>query len=291
MKTLPSHSHRRFILGLLEADSGVLSGGACELLNVARSKDADQMPDERNQLRLRRLDSLLEGFERDLETLASDLSVDAPHRVELGSFTRANVAVAASLLHQLGLEEDAKTLGLRGDDCVITVCRYGLKLDLGIPNMPEEEECRMTGLPFPIERPAVRQIDAIKDHIHSLRNCLQAQAVSDSTDDRRAINSEPEAVVDPSHSSDYRWVRWGGTEYTFTLNQALCVQFMWEQWLQRVSYLAQATILEGAGVGESGRLRDVFKQKEGMHPAWGNMIQKQEGTKDRFGLGPRASQQ
>jgi hypothetical protein len=56
---------------------------------------------------------------------------------------------------------------------------------------------------------------------------------------------------------------------------------LWAAWENKTPVLSEETILEQAG-SEGSRLRDVFKEKRGMHRAWGTMIV--EAGKGRFQL-------
>jgi hypothetical protein len=77
----------------------------------------------------------------------------------------------------------------------------------------------------------------------------------------------------PQHSDDFTSVDWYGQHYTFTRTQADCVREMWGNWERGTPSLKQRTILDGAESSNT-RLRDVFRKKGVMHPAWGIMIVK-----------------
>lgn len=70
------------------------------------------------------------------------------------------------------------------------------------------------------------------------------------------------------HSPDFRSVHWYGTDYTFTPNQAACVELLWHAWEQGTPELGDGHILGTTKAGDRQRLRDVFKNC----PAWGTMI-------------------
>jgi hypothetical protein len=74
-----------------------------------------------------------------------------------------------------------------------------------------------------------------------------------------------------THSADFSFVCWYGVDYNFTKTQAACVKVLYEAWDNRTPILTEETILEKAG-SCGNRLRDVFKVKKKMHPAWGTMI-------------------
>ncbi len=71
-----------------------------------------------------------------------------------------------------------------------------------------------------------------------------------------------------SHSDDFRSVTYHGQEYTFTRNQAAAIRLLWQQ---EGGELGQDYILAEIE-SLASRLRDVFKQKNGVHPAWGTLI-------------------
>ena len=73
------------------------------------------------------------------------------------------------------------------------------------------------------------------------------------------------------HSEDYHSVRWSGETYTFTHQQAAIVALLWQAWENGTPDLGQDYLLENSR-SAAGRVRDIFKQREGQHPAWGTMI-------------------
>lgn len=71
------------------------------------------------------------------------------------------------------------------------------------------------------------------------------------------------------HSPDFRSVRWHGTEYSFTGNQAACVKVLWDAWQNGASDVGDEMLLNAVDAASPPRsLRDVFRD----HPAWGTMI-------------------
>jgi len=74
-----------------------------------------------------------------------------------------------------------------------------------------------------------------------------------------------------THSDDFHCVRWYGQEYVFSHQQAAVVKPLWDAWEKDTPDLGKDYLLEKAG-SETSRLRNVFKEKDGMHPAWGTMI-------------------
>ena len=91
--------------------------------------------------------------------------------------------------------------------------------------------------------------------------------------DEKQHERQPTGVSVPpaTHSRDFTTVQWYGAPYTFTKTQTACVKVLWEEWERQTPTVSQETILEAAGSAGSN-LRDVFKAKKGMHPAWGTMI-------------------
>lgn len=99
-----------------------------------------------------------------------------------------------------------------------------------------------------------------------------------------------EPLADCVPSDDFTTVRWFGTRYEFTRNQAAVVRLLWEQWEKRAGSLSQETIAERVrgDYPDGFRLRDVFRQAKGQHPAWDTMIRKvRNGT---FALFPEKPQ-
>jgi hypothetical protein len=84
------------------------------------------------------------------------------------------------------------------------------------------------------------------------------------------------------HSDDFRRVKYHGYDFTFTDYQAAAVKLLWEQ---ESGELGQAYILEKID-SATDRLRNVFKRKGAMHPAWGTMIIRGQ-TKGTYRLAPR----
>lgn len=76
----------------------------------------------------------------------------------------------------------------------------------------------------------------------------------------------PEASVEPVASPDFASVRWGGSLYTFTANQAACVKCLWNAWKNGAPTLREDTIL--AEIEGNSPLRKLFQG----HPALETMI-------------------
>jgi hypothetical protein len=87
-----------------------------------------------------------------------------------------------------------------------------------------------------------------------------------------------------AHSEDFHSVSWYGQAYTFTHQQAAAVKLLWQAWENGTPDLGQAYLLEKID-SDGSRLRDIFKGKDGMHPAWGTMIV--ESKKGVFRLSPQ----
>jgi hypothetical protein len=84
----------------------------------------------------------------------------------------------------------------------------------------------------------------------------------------RMIVGQPEVYV----SADFRVVKWYGTEYRFTPNQALIFQRLWEDRQRGGSGLNTKALLNDI---EQCRVADVFRDKKeenGMHRAWKKLI-------------------
>lgn len=95
----------------------------------------------------------------------------------------------------------------------------------------------------------------------------------------------------PSHSEDFSTAHWFGTDYVFTNAQAAVVRLLWSEWERNRGGLKEETIgdkIRGDDLAKY-RLRDTFKQRRGMHPAWKTMIHSL--GKGRFGLRAPDSQE
>lgn len=77
-----------------------------------------------------------------------------------------------------------------------------------------------------------------------------------------------------SHSPDFTTVSWFGEQYTFTKGQAALISLLWRAWQAGNATLTQETIEDALQRNTVGtfRVRDTFKRKGRMHPAWGKMI-------------------
>lgn len=77
----------------------------------------------------------------------------------------------------------------------------------------------------------------------------------------------PSVREECAHSDDFSSVRWFGTVYDFTPNQAKCVAVLWDHWNRGGLAVSSQRIRDTAEV-EAERLDVVFRG----HPAWGTMI-------------------
>ena len=91
------------------------------------------------------------------------------------------------------------------------------------------------------------------------------------------------APPDFAHADGFRCIRFRGTTYTFTPQQATVVNQLWEAWEEYTPDVSDAALLESIETRAfRPRLRDVFKEAGGrMNPAWGNVIVKgrRKGTR------------
>ena len=81
------------------------------------------------------------------------------------------------------------------------------------------------------------------------------------------------ATLEPSpqveefrHSPDYATVIWKGQAFYFNKNQATCVRFLHEAWLNGTPNVLGHTLL--SAILSASRMSDLFKH----HPAWGTLI-------------------
>jgi hypothetical protein len=82
------------------------------------------------------------------------------------------------------------------------------------------------------------------------------------------------AKVEVGHSPDYRTVYWYGTTYSFSSRQADIVRVLWRQVAGTWDRVGQDYIAEHIDRDDTRpfRMRDAFKSKKSMHPAWDAMI-------------------
>jgi hypothetical protein len=88
------------------------------------------------------------------------------------------------------------------------------------------------------------------------------------------VESKPATVapITPTHSRDFTFVNWYGTEYNFPVGvRASAVKALWAEWEKSGLGLHQSTISESIDAE-----RDNFRMDKAFrdHPAFGTMIQK-----------------
>jgi hypothetical protein len=83
---------------------------------------------------------------------------------------------------------------------------------------------------------------------------------------------ETEETARFQHSPDFRSVCWGCIQFSFTKTQALCVEFLYDQWKQSTPEVSHDAIFAQLGDSNCERVRDLFKTPKGQHPAWDQMI-------------------
>jgi hypothetical protein len=82
-------------------------------------------------------------------------------------------------------------------------------------------------------------------------------------------DDKPEPASDAVHSTDFRSVRWFGSGYSFTANQAAVVKLLFENWKSRTPDVGDETLLLAVDPeAPPARLSTLFRD----HPAWGAMI-------------------
>lgn len=72
-------------------------------------------------------------------------------------------------------------------------------------------------------------------------------------------------------ADDAAAVNWQGRQFTFTRKQRSVVQALRQARDEGREFVAQETLLELAG-SDQLRLRELFRDRNGTHPAWGTMI-------------------
>jgi hypothetical protein len=86
-----------------------------------------------------------------------------------------------------------------------------------------------------------------------------------------AVAVSDHATAPVEHSPDFRSVRWYGNDYSFSGNQAVIVESLWDAWTKGTPDISDAKLLAKAGA-DTKRIADVFRRKGAAHPAWGTMI-------------------
>jgi hypothetical protein len=91
----------------------------------------------------------------------------------------------------------------------------------------------------------------------------------------------PIDITGATHDPKFRTVSWFGADYSFSPQQAKCIEVLWRFWLQGTPVIREEMILEVAGLTGARAprsLKEVFSAGPGA-TAWGTMI----GTGDRRG--------
>lgn len=86
-----------------------------------------------------------------------------------------------------------------------------------------------------------------------------------------------------AHSLDYRSCTVRGERYTFSATQATIVRLLWEAHGNGTPDVGGQTLLEAAD-SEAAQLRDVFRARGQMHPAWGTLIVPSEDSQGAYHL-------
>ena len=73
-----------------------------------------------------------------------------------------------------------------------------------------------------------------------------------------------------SHDPKFRNVTWFGEEFSFSPQQAKCVEVLWRFWMQHTPIIREEMVLEVAGL-KARTLKEVFSSGPGKC-AWGRMI-------------------
>jgi hypothetical protein len=208
------------------------------------------------------------GWQRDLFAMTADL-LEACERIvselaELGT----SVPVTTPLFHHMF----EPTAGEIAQQLIAAVGAFQLAppaIEVAAPAVFDRTHAEL-----PVER-------------RSTGGTADGEAEPESTSpDQPVAGTDDECIP----SADFTTVRWFGTRYEFTKNQAAVVRVLWEQWEKRAGSLSQETIAERVRSDYPGslRLRDVFKEAKGQHPAWEKMIRKvRSGTFELFPEKPR----
>ena len=133
----------------------------------------------------------------------------------------------------------------------------------------EELGIRATGAPD-LQKP-----ELLDDHRGGTLRPDAADAPADDPKNTPPAVQEGEAAAgvdkgaQTKHSADFASVRWYGTEYQFTKQQAAAISEWWHAWENGTPDLFDETVLtEISARGRKPSLHNIFKG----HPAWGNMI-------------------
>ncbi|MCI0351197.1 MAG: hypothetical protein L0Z53_17375 [Acidobacteriales bacterium] len=184
-------------------------------------------------------------------------------------FDSANLQTAvdnvADMLHQIGTEGKAEELS----GFHVKVCEWESEIasatDLDKETGPALESWRRC---VTILRDFARRL-AISPEVVAAEGQSFSKIGAITTDPEVPAVSKVGDLQPTLHSPDFRSVRWYGTCYSFTANQASVVGTLWASWEQGTPDVGDETLLKAADHEAPPRsLRDVFRD----HPAWGTMI-------------------
>ncbi|HXC53132.1 MAG TPA: hypothetical protein VN634_19750 [Candidatus Limnocylindrales bacterium] len=149
-----------------------------------------------------------------------------------------------------------------------TLAASGKGLDAAPPTMLSRDVLAKTCEALKVPVPRFLYPPAAEDGFWNGRQCGTPAAAPVATDS--------EAAPDCHHTDDFRRVRWFGTTYTFSPNQARAVEVLWSHWEQGGLGLTQKVLGDLIDSrSDRFRMRDLFRLsgKTGeMHPAWNTMI-------------------
>jgi hypothetical protein len=134
-----------------------------------------------------------------------------------------------------------------------------------------EAEIRLAMLETGIEEdPVSKPISIVPEPQSDLDKTAASQDQHLPVNSDKSIIGAPE--ITPTHSDDYTFVNWFGTEYTFALGvQSSAVRTLWNQWDKNGLGLHQDTIRNSIDAErDSFRMDSTFRG----HPAFGPMIQR-----------------
>jgi hypothetical protein len=127
--------------------------------------------------------------------------------------------------------------------------------------------------PDPAARPSLRELDsALENCIIVLHNIEPLLANPNQRPASAAATSKSQAK--PTHSEDFTSVNWYGELYSFSKGQqAEVVKLLWAEYEKGEHGLSAETLAEKLDSQAARfRVRDVFRRKGAMHPAWGKTI-------------------
>jgi len=107
----------------------------------------------------------------------------------------------------------------------------------------------------------------------SSRLAVEAEEIFEAKGKTKGSISDNEKKLE--YSEDFTSVNWFGQKYQFNKTQALCVQILWGEWNNNKEFgLSEKTICEKIGsAADNYKLKHTFRSRDGLHPAWGTMIQ------------------